>query len=170
MQAETIQLTSDLCRGPSKRVMAVFITVLLSSCASPSKEVIIRDAASDKNPKVNEANATAIQSEKGAPSRESIALEVQPVYSASVRQRSPLQKKILASAQDKLSSNDPQGAIVLAEKGLRIDRKDPQFYIILADAYARIDNKKQSSYFAQQGLRYAQKDSREYRALQRWLH
>jgi hypothetical protein len=159
-----------------KIVLTLSVALLLAACGTSPQEVVIRDVtdpshagASKKMETVNKSYNIEKQEKKKAITRESIASEIQPVYSASARQQSPLKDKILLSAQNKLAANNPQGAIVLAEKGLRIDRKDSQFYIVLADAYARVDNKKQSSYFAQQGLRYAQKNSQEYRALQRWL-
>ena len=170
MKVGVIQLMSGLYFRPYNKVIAILLTVLLSACASSPKEVVIRDVTSAKSTESNKTYSTKVQGKTGVTTRESIASEIQPVYSASARQQSPLKDKLLLSAQNKLAANDPQGAIVLAEKGLRIDRKDPQFYIVLADAYARVDNKKQSGYFAQQGLRYAQKDSQEYRTLQRWLY
>ncbi|EGG93554.1 hypothetical protein IMCC1989_1077 [gamma proteobacterium IMCC1989] len=159
-----------------KKAALTLLAIVLTACGTSPQEVVIRDVndANVRRDSVgsdNSVEAGVITSAKKQTviTREATAETIQPVYSASARSQSPLQKKLLVSAQDKLSSNDPQGAIVLAEKGLRIDRKDPQFYIVLADAYERLDDKKQSTYFAQQGLRYAQKDSPEYRNLQRWL-
>jgi len=173
MQGKEVRRINNLYCCTQKIIVALMV-VLLSACASSPKEVVIRDVGGSSSIAAIHHEEIDGQAKKQSVieevSRESTPVAIQPVYSTSARLQSPLQKKLLESAQEKLSNNDPQGAIVLAEKGLRIDRKDPQFYIILADAYARIDNKKQSSYFAQQGLRYAQKDSREYRALQRWLH
>jgi len=183
VQGEVEKLMSNLYCHSYKKVMAMLTAILLSACATSPQEVIIRDATDGSVgglPKVTiegsandvNTNDTAKIEEQTAVrdvSRESSAVAIQPVYSASVRPQSPLQKKLLVSAQEKLSKNDLQGAIVLAEKGLRIDHNDPQFYIVLADAYERLDDKKQSAYFAQQGLRYAQKSSQEYRALKRWL-
>jgi hypothetical protein len=176
VENKVIRFMDRICCRLHKPVAAISMMALLAACNTSPQEVVIRDVTepsrgttADASLKKSVGINKTDQAKRGVTTREAIAAEVQPVYSASARRQSPLQKKILLSAQKKLSTNDPQGAIVLAEKGLRIDRKDPQFYIVLADAYARVENKRQSTYFAQQGLRYAQKDSQEYRALKRWI-
>ena len=173
MQGEEVRRINNVYCCSRKKIIVTLMAVLLSACASSPKEVVIRDVAGSSSiAAINHAEIDG-QAKKQSViedvSRESTPVAIQPVYSASARQHSPLQKKLLVSAKKELVDNNPREAIVLAEKGLRVDRKDSQFYIILADAYERMGDKQQSMYFAQQGLRYAQKDSREYSELTRWL-
>jgi Flp pilus assembly protein TadD len=161
-------------------VTVILMLLLLAACSTSPQEVVIRDVSDSNRTATTRVDAGVKSSSKktvgidssgqnraGDVNREPVTNEVQPVYSASARQKSPLQKKLLTSAQKKLSANEPQAAIVLAEKGLRIDRKDPQFYILLARAYEQLGDKQQSSYFARQGLRYVRKGSEEYQVLKR---
>jgi hypothetical protein len=156
----------------ASRVMVASAIILLSACATSPKEVIIRDATGSVsgNAEVKVAHqevGSGTVNSDDAKNSASPVVNVQPVSPKIIRPSSPLQQKILQSAQQKLAANDSEGAIVLAEKGLRIDRKDPQLYIVLARAYEQLGDKLQASYFARQGLRYVRKGSEEYQVLKR---
>lgn len=130
---------------------------LLSACASHTGPVIIRDSGT----------ASTAPTETAQPSRP----DVRPVAPAKAAPSSvsPLKQKLIRQSEQALVKDNPKGAIVLAERGLRIDRKEPQFYQVLASAYDALSNQAQSIYFAKQGLRYAKKGSEVYQSLEKWL-
>jgi Flp pilus assembly protein TadD len=174
------QWESRVINKMRQRVVVASAVILLSACGTSPKEVIIRDAtgqvdtpmkASHEEVGSGSVHGAAVNNKTQAPSNSknntSPVVSVQPVSPETIRPSSPLQQKILQSAQQKIAAKDSEGAIVLAEKGLRIDRKDPQFYIVLARAYKQLGDKQQSSYFARQGLRYVRKGSAEYQTLKR---
>ena len=146
--------------------------IVLSGCTTTTGPVVIRDAGDlPKRPSVSDSSTTQSGSTHKAGGSDTSPAVVQPVSptSQSASSTSPLKKKLLQQSQQKISEQDAQGAIVLAERGLRIDRKEPHFYHVLAEAYDLLANKTQSVYFAKQGLRYAPTGSDIYRALQQWL-
>jgi hypothetical protein len=133
--------------------------LFLTGCTSSTGPVVIRDVETlrpsvPSNSEVNRNDPDAIE-------------KVQPVLPASPNPvaESPLKTQLIEQSYKKIVENDLQAAIVLAERGLRVDRKEPRFYEVLAQAYQGLANKTQSVYFAQQGLRYAQKGSKVYQTL-----
>lgn len=136
----------------------LFVSIgLLSACASNTGPVVIRDSdhAAQSSSKVEKSSRP----------------DVRPVAPATpaASSVSPLKQKLIRQSEDALAKDNPKGAIVLAERGLRIDRKSPRFYQVLAAAYHALSNQAQSVYFAKQGLRYAKKGSTVYRSLEQWL-
>ncbi|MGI1680265.1 MAG: hypothetical protein K6L75_16105 [Cellvibrionaceae bacterium] len=60
-----------------------------------------------------------------------------------------------------LANGDWEGAIAMAERGMRIDRRIPELYLVIAKGYAGLEDFSRANQFAQQGLRYAEKSSSE---------
>lgn len=149
----------------SRWIMVLLIT-LLSACANNAGPVVIRNSG---NTEVHVVSPSEDAVSKKAPvdAFELSRPNVQPVEpdKRALSSASPLKKKLMAQSEKKLQEDKPRAAIVLAERGLRVDRKEPRFYQVLAAAYHALANKAQSVYFAQQGLRYANKGSEIYRSL-----
>ena len=63
-------------------------------------------------------------------------------------------EQIIADAMRAQQQQDWQGAIELAEHGLRLDRIQPRLYLVLAQSYWQLNNAELAKNFARQGLRY----------------
>ena len=147
-------LLKSVSRG---RLCLVIFLMLLSACTTTATgPVSIRDVRPAITPEVKHDDVVKPPS-------------VQPVAPTKAVISSPLKQKLIKQSQQQLSNQNFSSAIALAERGLRVDRKEPRFYLVLSSAYYRSGNKSQSAYFAQQGLRYARKDSATYNALKQRL-
>lgn len=62
-------------------------------------------------------------------------------------------------ALEAIDAGDYDGAIELAERGLRINRYAPGLYLLLAQAYEGLGEREQARNFARLGLRYAGSDA-----------
>ncbi len=150
------------------------ILTLLVACANNTGPVVIRDVMNtEKSPEVSAQESGTVSSVSksetvGTYNQESRA-KAQPVAPTQKKlvTQSPLKQQLLSNAEKKLAENKPQQAIILAERGLRIDRQDADFYWVLSSAYKQLEDIAQSSYFAQQGLRYTEAGSERYRSLYR---
>lgn len=137
------------------RLCLVAFLIVLSACSTTTSTgpVSIRDVKPPVTPKATHDDVVTPPS-------------VEPVAPTKAAISSPLKQKLIKQSQQQLNNQNFSSAIALAERGLRIDRKEPRFYLVLSSAYHRSGNKSQSVYFAQQGLRYARKNSATYNALQ----
>jgi hypothetical protein len=134
----------------------------------------IIDSTSIHGSSVNKASADRILliRKKGADtlatSQESIAF-VNPVAPDVKTTTAPIIDRLAEQALRQYKDNDYKKAINTAERGLRINRKEARFYLTLTKAYRSLNNNKQAIFFAQQGLRYAQKNSPVFFELKKML-
>lgn len=71
----------------------------------------------------------------------------------------PAVESLIRQARAQYQSQNYQGAIATAERGLRIDRRSADLYLILAQSYVQLALPQKARMFVQQGLRYAQQGS-----------
>ncbi|QEI11081.1 tetratricopeptide repeat protein [Cellvibrio japonicus] len=71
----------------------------------------------------------------------------------------PAVESLLRQARTQYQSQNYQGAIATAERGLRIDRRSADLYLVLAQSYVQLALPQKAKMFVQQGLRYAQQGS-----------
>lgn len=159
----------------------IVICMMLVACSAVNGPVVIRDAGDvsrtvvlpDSADQDNKQSNTPAHTQDNATIGNEAAPSIRPVSpNKKTMSSSPLKEKLLQQAEQKLKEDtqaSAQAAIVLAERGLRLDRKDPRFYFILASAYNRLGNQTQSVFFAQQGLRYTDKNSRIYQKLEQFI-
>ncbi len=130
------------------------MTLFLISCASTTGPVTIRDSGGEPAYRNSQKGANS-PSEK-SDDRTDIAI-LSPVRPDTKKTAVPIIDRLVNQANRQLITADYKKAITTAERGLRINRKEPRLYLALAKAYRGLQNTRQSSYFAKQGLRYAQK-------------
>lgn len=68
-------------------------------------------------------------------------------------------ESLIRQARAQYQSQNYQGAIAIAERGLRIDRRSADLYLLLAQSYMQLALPQKAKMFVQQGLRYAQQGS-----------
>lgn len=68
-------------------------------------------------------------------------------------------ESLIRQARGQYQSQNFQGAIATAERGLRIDRRSADLYLVLAQSYVQLALPQKAKIFVQQGLRYAQQGS-----------
>ena len=130
-----------------------FLPVLLASCAPTTGPVAIRNSDSAPAPIYG-----AAKSGVAANSQEQTEVaSLSPVRPDAQKTAVPIVGRLVAQANRQVGAAEYKKAINTAERGLRINRKEPRLYLALAKAYRGLSNARQSSYFASQGLRYAQK-------------
>lgn len=71
----------------------------------------------------------------------------------------PAVESLIRQARTQYQSQNYQGAIATAERGLRIDRRSADLYLLLAQSYVQLALPQKAKMFVQQGLRYAQQGS-----------
>jgi tetratricopeptide (TPR) repeat protein len=71
----------------------------------------------------------------------------------------PAVESLIRQARAQYQSQNYQGAIATAERGLRIDRRSADLYLVLAQSYVQLALPQKAKMFVQQGLRYAQQGS-----------
>jgi tetratricopeptide (TPR) repeat protein len=71
----------------------------------------------------------------------------------------PAVESLTRQARAQYQSQNFQGAIATAERGLRIDRRSADLYLLLAQSYVQLSLPQKAKMFVQQGLRYAQQGS-----------
>lgn len=71
----------------------------------------------------------------------------------------PAVESLIRQARTQYQSQNFQGAIATAERGLRIDRRSADLYLLLAQSYVQLSLPQKAKMFVQQGLRYAQQGS-----------
>lgn len=71
----------------------------------------------------------------------------------------PAVESLIRLARTQYQSQNYQGAIATAERGLRIDRRSADLYLVLAQSYVQLALPQKAKMFVQQGLRYAQQGS-----------
>lgn len=76
---------------------------------------------------------------------------------------------LLQLAKQQQQRQQWQQSIETAERGLRIERRMAELYLVLSDGYSALQQRSRAKSFAQQGLRYAQPNSRVYKLLQELL-
>lgn len=67
----------------------------------------------------------------------------------------PAAQSLAKQARQQYQSQDYQGAIATAERGLRIERRAADLYLVLAQSYVQLALPEKAKMFAQQGLRFA---------------
>ncbi len=75
-----------------------------------------------------------------------------PVPSVSLN---PAAQSLAKQARQQYLSQDYQGAIATAERGLRIERRAADLYLVLAQSYVQLALPEKAKMFVQQGLRFA---------------
>jgi len=142
---------------PSYRVhLAIILTaLLLASCVSTTGPVTIRDSAGE--PSYKDSRKSADNNPSGQLEGQIDVAVLSPVRPDAKKTVVPIIDRLVSQANRQVQAEDYRKAIITAERGLRINRKEPRLYLALAKAYRRLQNTRQSSYFARQGLRYAQK-------------
>lgn len=71
----------------------------------------------------------------------------------------PAAQSLARQARQQYLSQDYQGAIATAERGLRIERRAADLYLVLAQSYLQLALPEKAKVFVQQGLRYAAQGS-----------
>lgn len=67
----------------------------------------------------------------------------------------PAAQSLAKQARQQYLSQDYQGAIATAERGLRIERRAADLYLVLAQSYVQLALPEKAKMFVQQGLRFA---------------
>jgi len=67
----------------------------------------------------------------------------------------PAAQSLAKQARQQYVSQDYQGAIATAERGLRIERRAADLYLVLAQSYVQLALPEKAKMFVQQGLRFA---------------
>ena len=67
----------------------------------------------------------------------------------------PAAQSLAKQARQQYQSQDYQGAIATAERGLRIERRAADLYLVLAQSYVQLALPEKAKMFVQQGLRFA---------------
>jgi len=67
----------------------------------------------------------------------------------------PAAQSLAKQARQQYLSQDYQGAIATAERGLRIERRAADLYLVLAQSYVQLALPEKARMFVQQGLRFA---------------
>lgn len=67
----------------------------------------------------------------------------------------PAAQSLARQARQQYLSQDYQGAIATAERGLRIERRAADLYLVLAQSYVQLALPEKAKMFVQQGLRFA---------------
>lgn len=67
----------------------------------------------------------------------------------------PAAQSLAKQARQQYLSQDYQGAIATAERGLRIERRAADLYLVLAQSYVQLALPEKANMFVQQGLRFA---------------
>lgn len=67
----------------------------------------------------------------------------------------PAAQSLAKLARQQYLSQDYQGAIATAERGLRIERRAADLYLVLAQSYVQLALPEKAKMFVQQGLRFA---------------
>lgn len=80
-----------------------------------------------------------------------------PVPAAAVL--NPAAQSLARQARSQYQSQDYQGAIATAERGLRIERRAADLYLVLAQSYVQLALPEKAKMFVQQGLRFAPQGS-----------
>ncbi|MDO8345193.1 MAG: hypothetical protein Q7T48_18470 [Cellvibrio sp.] len=67
----------------------------------------------------------------------------------------PAAQSLAKQARQQYLSQDYQGAIATAERGLRIERRAADLYLVLAQSYVQLALPEKAKMFVQQGMRFA---------------
>lgn len=67
----------------------------------------------------------------------------------------PAAQSLARQARQQYLSQDYQGAIATAERGLRIERRAADLYLVLAQSYVQLALPQKAKMFVQQGMRFA---------------
>lgn len=78
-----------------------------------------------------------------------------PVPAPAVAALNPAAMSLAKQARSQYQTQDYQGAIATAERGLRIERRAAELYLVMAQSYIQLALPNKAKMFVQQGLRFA---------------
>jgi hypothetical protein len=135
---------------PNKFLPILALSALMVGCATSTYETI-------PTPKTLPPETEPLPPVELPPPAPVIPEPVKPA--PTVVTPNPAVESLIRQARGQYQSQNYQGAIATAERGLRIDRRSADLYLVLAQSYVQLALPQKAKMFVQQGLRYAQQGS-----------
>jgi hypothetical protein len=127
------------------RVCVIASAFAIAGCATNNSQPEIPTSVPERPGTImRPSEPTVVQPQPGAVPK--------PVPAAALN---PAAQSLARQARQQYASQDYQGAIATAERGLRIERRAADLYLILAQSYLQLALPEKAKMFVQQGRRFA---------------